>query len=126
MNPDSVRILVIQVDSEGDAALNRALEGIREPRVLTRVEISHAAGAARVAQGGFDAVILDLGEAPANPLDAVRRILVAARETPVIVLGPGDVEVTAREFLRGGRETLLEFDGRLCAVVFEHVPKDRQ
>jgi PAS domain S-box-containing protein len=107
MNPDSVRILVIQVDSEGDAALNRALEGIREPRVLTRVEISHAAGAARVAQGGFDAVILDLGEAPANPLDAVRRILVAARETPVIVLGPGDVEVTAREFLQEGAHDWL-------------------
>ena len=82
-------ILLIE-DNPGDARLIREMlpAGKGVVRSLEWAQ-SLEAGLARIAQGGIDLVLLDLGLPESTGLDTLRRLCAGAAQVPVVVVMSG-------------------------------------
>ncbi len=109
MNREHASILLIE-DNPGDARLIRELlpEGKGVVRSLEWVE-SLQAGLRRIAQGGIDMVLLDLGLPESTGLETLRRLRANAGHLPVVVMsGLGDEEIAVQAVQEGAQDYLVK------------------
>jgi DNA-binding response OmpR family regulator len=110
-----MRVLLVE-DNDDDALL------IRESLTETKIEIHRAerfsAALERLAQGGFDAVLLDLSLPDARGLETIGRLRHQMAAVPIVVLtGLDDEEVAMRAVEEGAQDYLIkgQVDGHLLA-----------
>ena len=109
MSEEPIKVLLIE-DNPGDARLIR--EALAEARGATfdlawveRLEM----GLQRLAEGGIDVVLLDLGLPDSWGLDTVSRAHAQARQVPIIVLtGSEDEEVGVKAVQAGAQDYLVK------------------
>jgi signal transduction histidine kinase/DNA-binding response OmpR family regulator len=108
-----MRVLLVE-DNEDDALL------IREAMCETSVEIERAerlsAALKQLADGSFDAVLLDLSLPDANGLDNIGRVRSGAPGIPIVVLtGLNDEETAVKALEQGAQDFLIKghVDGHL-------------
>lgn len=99
--------LLLVEDNEGDARLIQAmLEDAGRKVTLEHVK-SLDAGVQRLTEGGFDAVLLDLGLPDSQGLESVSTTHLFDTETPIIVLTGLDDDQAAFDALRAGAQDYL-------------------
>ncbi len=99
--------LLLVEDNEGDARLIQAmLEDVGRKVTLEHVT-SLDEGVQRLTEGGFDAVLLDLGLPDSQGLESVATTHLFDTETPIIVLTGLDDDHAAFEALRSGAQDYL-------------------
>lgn len=107
MEPGTLRLLLIE-DNPGDARLVREALADSKWRGL---DLEHVAslgeGLARLAQGGVDAVLLDLTLPDSDGLDTLVRVLERAPRMPVVVLTGLEDEALAFQLGRHGAADYL-------------------
>jgi excisionase family DNA binding protein len=111
MDERPIRVLIIE-DEPSDAALLRlGLTTERRGRTDPPFEVEHAEtlaeGLARLAQGGFDAVLLDLGLPDSTGLDSVAPVYRAAPDIPIVVVTGDDDDRVALQAIRQGVQDFL-------------------
>jgi CheY-like chemotaxis protein len=117
MKRKQAAILLIE-DNPGDARLIREMlpEGKGAIHSLEWVE-SLAAGLQRIARGGIDLVLLDLGLPESTGLETLRRLRADAGQSPVVVVLSGleDEAIAAQAVLEGAQDYLIkgQVDGYL-------------
>jgi PAS domain S-box-containing protein len=116
MKRKQVAILLIE-DNPGDARLIREMlpEGKGAVHSLEWVE-SLTAGLQRIARGGIDLVLLDLGLPESAGLETLRRLRAGAGQLPVVVLsGLEDEDIAAQAVEEGAQDYLIkgQVDGGL-------------
>jgi signal transduction histidine kinase len=109
MKKKPLQVLLVE-DNAGDALLLRAMF-IKEPRGT--FELSHlthmAEAEARLAKGGVDIVLLDMGLPDGQGLDTLRRARAAAPEVVLIVMtGLEDEELAAEAMKEGAQDYLIK------------------
>jgi PAS domain S-box-containing protein len=114
MTEPAIRVLLIEGEP-GDGRLITEMLGATDPGAFA---VEHAncltAGLARLAAGGIDSVLLDLGLPGRDGLSAVDRVRREALGVPIIVLSQVDSEAPAMEAARRGAQDYL-VKGRLDA-----------
>ena len=101
------RVLLVE-DNPGDADLILAmLEDSRSTRFEFERATHLAAATARLATGGIDLVLLDLGLPDSVGLDTLTAVRAAAPGTPVVVLTGNSDESTAVQAVRSGAADYL-------------------
>ena len=124
MNDASINVLLI-ADHPGDAWLVE--EMLKEARAPFRLAQANglAECLAHLSQGGIDVLLLDLGLADGQGLDALVRARAAAPATPIVLLTDLDDEAVAVEAAQAGAQDYLvkgQFDANLltrslrCAI----------
>lgn len=115
MSPSACKVLLIE-DNDGDALLLKDMleEGVSGNY---RLECSEnlTEGFARLAGGGFDVVLLDLGLPESTGIETFSRVTAAYPGTPVIVLTGLDDEAVALAVVHAGAQDYLlkgQTDGR--------------
>ncbi len=106
---ETLHILLVE-DNSGDAELMRViLEGLVDPRYLTRNVQRLSAALALLQQEHFDIIILDLGLPDSSGLDTLRAVIEATPELPVVVLtGIQDEQVGLAAVKAGAEEFLIK------------------
>ena len=118
MKDGHIKVLLIE-DSPGDARLIR--EFLAEARgAAFDVECADrlSAGLARLAEGGIDVVLLDLGLPDSRGLDTLVQARIPAQGLPIVVLTGLDNETLGTEALRAGAQDYLvkgQVDSNLLA-----------
>lgn len=111
---DVLRVLLVE-DNPGDATLvehylrQGSVFDVADEVTLTHVETIEAA-ADRLADGGFDLLLLDLGLPESTGIDTLDRLPEAAGELPVVVLTGLDDHETAVEAIQRGAQDYLPKD----------------
>ncbi|MHB1318785.1 MAG: response regulator, partial [Anaerolineae bacterium] len=117
---EQIRLLVVE-DNPGDAGLITAYlgdGGSLEYEVVYAVRLSGALE--RVAQGRFDAILLDLGLPDSAGLETLRAMRGATRKVPIVVLTGRDDESTGlAAILHGAQEYLTK--GAITGDLLRHV-----
>lgn len=108
MNVRPFRLLLVQDDPGYAPLLARLLEGARGRACQVTVAATVAAACDHLRSGAIDLVLLDLAVNGGGGLEALRTILVASPETPVVVLTDRAEGARAREALRQGAQDYLE------------------
>ncbi len=107
MTGQSVNILIIE-DNPGDARLvQEALNGTANPAYRVEWADTLTTGLARLADGGIDAILLDLGLPDSQGPGALTLIGRLAPALPVVVLTGADDEQMAMEAVREGAQDYL-------------------
>src|ERR1017187_894944 len=102
-----INVLIIE-DNPGDARLvQEALKGASDPTYRVEWVDSLSMGLARLADGGIDAVLLDLGLPDSQGLAALPPIRDLAPDVPVVVLSGAEDEQLAMEAVREGAQDYL-------------------
>ncbi len=128
MKPQNTTNVLLIEDNLGDARLvARLLE-----RGSTRFEVAHveslAQGLRKLAEGGFDVILLDLHLPDSHGLHTLTAVLRAARDLPVVVLtGLDDDELGMTAVHAGAQDYLVKgsADGPLLARSL-HYAKERK
>ena len=109
MADEPIRILVIEDDPDYVEILRLCLGEPEAMGLDFEVESAErlAAGLTKLTTARYDAVLVDLGLPDASGLDAVRAVLSAAPETPVLVSTNLGDEETAREAMRLGAQDFM-------------------
>ena len=107
MNEDALHVLLVE-DNIDDADLLRAMfrRGRADNFVLTHL-LSVTEAVHRLAEGGVDLLLLDLGLPDGSGIDTVRRVRAAAPNVPVIVLTGLDDEQLAAQAMKAGAQDYL-------------------
>ncbi len=117
-----MQLLVVE-DGPGDAALVAALLQDAAPGEFA-VEAPPLASQPvdRLLEDGIDCVVLDLGAAGADGLEALDRLLAAALHVPVVALGDRDDEVSLAAVRAGAQDYLVKgsTDGAALARSLRH------
>src|SRR2546421_710662 len=97
MNAQGLRVLLIE-DNAGDANLiaEYLTDSEETPFVVERVD-RLTAGLQRLAQGGIDGILLDLGLPDSQGLDTFRRVHAQAPRIPILVLSGRDDQPFAQQ-----------------------------
>jgi PAS domain S-box-containing protein len=129
MSEERIRILLIE-DNPGDARL------IRELLAETAVSIPSLecferlpAGLKRVAEGGIDVILLDLGLPDSQGLDTFFRTYDQAEEVPIVVLTGLDDKTLAMQAMRAGAQDYLikgRMDGNLLIRAIRYAIERKQ
>jgi two-component system sensor histidine kinase UhpB len=107
MTGQCISVLIIE-DNPGDARLvQEALKGTSDPAYRVEWVDRLSSGLARLADGGIDALLLDLGLPDSQGLAALPRIRDLAPQVPVVVLSGADDEQLAMEAVREGAQDYL-------------------
>ena len=111
MNDKDVRVLLIE-DSPGDARLIReTLAEVRGARFDFECVDRLSTGLERLAAGGIDVVLLDLGLPDSLGLDTFIKVRAQAVEVPIVVLtGLDDETLAVKALQKGAQEYLLKED----------------
>ncbi len=107
--------LLLVEDNDGDARLIQAMLEDQGRQVTIEHVRSLDAGVQRLTDGGFDAVLLDLGLPDSQGLESVSTTHLFDTETPIIVLTGLDDDQAAFDALRAGAQDYLvkgKIDGR--------------
>ena len=123
MSDEHITVLLIE-DNPGDARLIQELlaEAKGAPfnvECATRL----SAGLARLAEGGIDAILLDLGLPDSRGLDTFFEVRNQATECPIVVLTGLDDETVGNEAIRAGAQEYLikgEVNSKLLARILRH------
>jgi signal transduction histidine kinase len=118
MAASSIRVLLIE-DSDGDAALiQEFLESRTRPAYAVERTASLAAGLARLREGAFDVLLLDLDLPDSRRLATFFKAQSAVRGIPIVVLTGHEDETLAIEAVeRGAQDYLVK--GRVDAELLE-------
>lgn len=105
MTTDRLVLLVVE-DNPGDARLvKEALSG------GTRFDVEYAdrldSGILRLAAGGVDVVVLDLGLPDSHGIDGLRRVLADAGAAPVVVLTGSEDQAVGRLAVAAGAQDFI-------------------
>ena len=110
MNPSNMTKVLLIEDNPGDIRLIR--EMLSEERdIVFNVESADclSTGLARLAAGGIDIVMLDLGLPDSSGLNTFNRVYAQTPETPIVVLtGLGDADVAIRAVQAGAQDYLMK------------------
>src|SRR5580693_1490969 len=107
MKQKTLRVLLVE-DNEGDARLLREMFGKESPNSFEMTHVSNMREAViRLAKGGVDIVLLDLGLPDAYGLQSVQQARAAAPGIPLIVLTGMDDEALAAEAMKAGAQDYL-------------------
>jgi signal transduction histidine kinase len=114
----SIKVLLVE-DNPGDARLIREL--LKDAKVR-HFSLAHAdrlsTGVERAAEGGIDAILLDLSLPDSYGLETVSKIYPYARGVPILVLTGFDGETVGLEAVQQGAQDYLvkgQIDGQLLA-----------
>jgi len=104
-----VRVLMIE-DNPGDARLMmESLSGTSDPAYRVEWVDRLSIGLARLADGGIDVILLDLGLPDSQGLEALPLILSSAPAVPVVVLsGVGDEEYSVKAVQAGAQDYVVK------------------
>jgi signal transduction histidine kinase len=107
MKEEALHVLLVE-DNVDDAELVRAMfrRGRSDNFVLTHM-LSMTEAVHRLAEGGVDIVLLDLGLPDGSGMETVRRAHAAAPDVPLIVLTGVDDEQLAAQALKEGAQDYL-------------------
>ena len=104
-----VNVLLIEDSRTVVGIVQRDLEAQRRPGFRVTCADRLSAGLERLARGGIDVVLLDLGLPDSNGLDTLRRTLDRAPDVPVVVLtGQEDQETGASALQMGAQDYLFK------------------
>src|ERR1035438_9307540 len=107
MTVPSISVLFIE-DNPGDARLvQEALKGTSDPAYRVEWAEGLSIGLARLADGGIDVLLLDLGLPDSQGLATLQLVRDLAPEVPVVVLSGADDEQLAMEAVREGAQDYL-------------------
>ncbi len=110
MNPSNMTKVLLIEDNPGDIRLIR--EMLSEERdIVFNVESADclSTGLARLAAGGIDIVMLDLGLPDSSGLNTFNRVYAQTPETPIVVLtGLGDADVAIGAVQAGAQDYLMK------------------
>jgi signal transduction histidine kinase len=102
-----LQVLLVE-DNAGDVRLLREMFGKEKPDSFELTHLLRMSEAEiRLAQGGVDIVLLDMGLPDGHGLDTVRRAHAAAPDIPMIVLTGLDDEALAAEAMKEGAQDYL-------------------
>lgn len=109
MTASPIQVLVID-DNEGDADLVRiGLQDAEEGAFLVDSAPTLAAGAKRLAKGGVDVVLLDLGLPDSVGFEGLQRLRKDYPSVPVLVMtGQRDGEVGKNAIREGARDYMIK------------------
>lgn len=102
-----ITVLLIEDDPDDVGLIREALDGVEHPSVVLVHANCLTAGLARLAQGRFDAVLLDLGLPECSGLETLQRVYRHSPNVPIVVLTGFDVEDFAVEALQAGAQDYL-------------------
>ena len=110
LDPPPLRLLVVAQDRHDAERVRRLLQSCAE----TPVEVSHASrvddALPMVQDGGYQAILLDLGLEGDNGLKALSRLRVAAAAIPIIAITSRENQAHALKAVRAGAEDYLSKD----------------
>ena len=107
MKANPLQVLLVE-DNAGDVRLLREMFGKEKPDSFELTHLLRMSEAEiRLAQGGVDIVLLDMGLPDGHGLDTVRRAHAAAPDIPMIVLTGLDDEALAAEAMKEGAQDYL-------------------
>ena len=107
MSSQCIGVLIIE-DNPGDARLvQEALKGATAPSFTVEWVDRLSIGLARLAEGGVDVLLLDLGLPDSQGLEALALIRALAPTVPVVVLSGADDEQFAVEAVQAGAQDYL-------------------
>jgi len=109
MKEKPIRVLLVE-DNAGDVRLLREMFGKETPGSFELTHLVRMGEAEiRLAKGGVDIALVDMGLPDEHGLDTVRRSLAAAPDVPVIVLtGLEDEELAAEAMKAGAQDYLIK------------------
>ena len=126
MDGKSITLLLIE-DNEDDALIIReALSQAKGGRFDLEWANQFSTGLERLAEGGIDVVLLDLGLPDSGGLDALGRVHATAPDVPVLVLTGLEDETLAVKAVREGAQDYLfkgQVDGNLLARTLRYAIK---
>jgi len=119
MNAKPIKVLLIE-DNPGDARLIREmLADARNLSVAMENAVSLSSGLERLAVGGVDVVLLDLGLPDCHGMESFDRVYVKAPDLPIVVLtGLDDEEVALGSVKAGAQDYLVK--GRIDTDLLAH------
>ncbi len=103
MADSSISVLLV----EDNPIHARLLQGLLKPEFAVEAVTSLAAGLARLAAGGIDAILLDLVLPDSQELATFERVKATVPNIPVLVLTGLDDEVLAAEAVAAGARDYL-------------------
>ncbi|OGV63950.1 MAG: hypothetical protein A3K19_00335 [Lentisphaerae bacterium RIFOXYB12_FULL_65_16] len=107
MNPTTVRLLVIDDDPVQARAIEAILSVYTEPRFAVADALSLAAGTARLREGEFDAVLLDLTLPDSAGLETYLTMQRQFPNLPIVVLTGTDDENLGMRLVQAGAQDFL-------------------
>ncbi|MGA3099111.1 MAG: response regulator [Bryobacteraceae bacterium] len=109
MSSQCISVLIIE-DNRGDARLvQEALKGATAPSFTVEWVDRLSIGLARLAEGGIDVLLLDLGLPDSQGLEALALIRALAPTVPVVVLsGAGDEQFAVEAVQAGAQDYLVK------------------
>jgi signal transduction histidine kinase len=109
MSEEALQVLLVE-DNAGDARLLREMFSKEKPGSFELTHLLRMSEAViRLAQGGVDIVLLDMGLPDEHGLDTVRRAHAVAPGVPLIVLtGLDDEELAAKAMKEGAQDYLIK------------------
>jgi DNA-binding response OmpR family regulator len=129
---NTLKVLLIE-DNPGDARLIR--ESLTESREVrgSSFNLEYAdrlsVGLARLAEGGIDAILLDLSLPDSHGLDTLSKMYVQAPGVPILVLTGLDDETIGLEAVQNGAQDYLvkgQIDGQLLARSIRYAIERKQ
>ena len=103
----ALQVLLVE-DNAGDARLLREMFGKEEAGAFTLTHLTRMSEAeARLAQGGVDIVLLDMGLPDGHGIETLRRARAAAPDVVMIVLTGLEDEALAAEAMKEGAQDYL-------------------
>jgi DNA-binding response OmpR family regulator len=107
MSEKAINVLLIE-DNPGDARLIQELLAEPGGAVFTLDCVDRlSTGLKRLAEGGIDVILLDLGLPDSQGLDTFARIYEQTRDVPIVVLTGLDDETLAIQAMRAGSQDYL-------------------
>lgn len=105
----TTKILLIEDDLEYAGALKEMLAQLKDPAFDLEHTEQLSRGLARLIEGGFDMVLLDLNLPDSNGLDTFTRVHTQAPEVPIIVLtGLDDEKLATKTVHQGAQDYLIK------------------
>ena len=102
-----IKILLVEDDAAFAGMLLQALSERARPVFDVEIARDLAEGLARLAKGGIEAVVLDLGLPDSEGLDTLVKVRAQTTEIPIVVLTVTDNEALASEAVRKGAQDYL-------------------
>ena len=107
MPDERKKLLLIEDDPEDALVIRRALAEAGGAAFALERRDSLGAGAARLAEGGIDLVLLDLSLPDSRGLDTVIGVREQAPDVPIVVLTGADDEALATRAIQEGAQDYL-------------------
>ena len=107
MDAETINVLVVEDESSNARLVEKFLARAPGGTFTSELADRLSTGLERLAQGGINVVLLDLGFPDSSGIDTLKAVRENAPDVPIVVLTALDDDAVATEAMRGGTQDYL-------------------